>query len=133
MIALDTNILIRVMLQDDAAQARAAERLFVRARREQTPLFIADIVLCEFVWVLTRRAGFTRADIADAVERVLRTELIAVSDASTIEAALAAYRAGRGDFADYLVRAQAIAAGATEVVTFDRALKGEPSFRVLSA
>ncbi|MFI5311428.1 MAG: PIN domain-containing protein [Gemmatimonadales bacterium] len=133
MIALDTNVLIRLVLHDDEAQARAAERLVVRARREETTLFVADVVLCEFVWVLARRAGLARADIADALDRLLRTELIAVSDAATVDGALAAYRAGRGDFADYLIREQSRAVEATEVVTFDRALRGEEGFRVLAS
>jgi predicted nucleic-acid-binding protein len=48
-----------------------------------------------------------------------------------VERALTAYRNGKGDFADYLVREQARALDAREVVTFDRALKGEDGFRIL--
>jgi predicted nucleic-acid-binding protein len=130
-IALDTNILVRIVLYDDETQARAVERLFVRARRERTPVFVANVVWCELVWVLARRAALSRADIADALDRLLRTELIDVADPGVIENAIGAYRAGKGDFADYLIREEARAAGATEVTTFDRALKGETGFRVL--
>lgn len=131
MIALDTNVLVRLILQDDGAQARAAERLLVRARREDTPLYIGDVVLCELVWVLTRRARITRAEIAAALDQLLRTELMVFSNTAVIERSVAAYRGGRGDFADYLIRENARAADATEIVTFDRALKGEDGFRVL--
>lgn len=131
MIALDTNVLVRLALYDDETQAKAAERLLVRARREQTELFVADVVLCEFVWVLTRRAGLSRVEIAAALDQLLRTELIVVADPGIVERALAAYRAANGDFADYLIREQARAAGAREVATFDRALKGEADFRVI--
>lgn len=130
MIALDTNILVRLVLQDDDKQARAAERLVVRARREQTQLFVSDVVLCELVWVLTRRVGLTRVDIGDTLDRILRTELIVVRDAGVVDRALASYRSGKGDFADYVIREQARAAGAREVVTFDSALKGEEGFRI---
>jgi predicted nucleic-acid-binding protein len=132
-IALDTNILVRLILQDDETQARAAERLVVRARREQTDLFVSEIVLCELVWVLTRRARLARADIAHALDQLLRTELVVVNDAGVIDRALTAYRAGKGDFADYLIREQARSAGAAEVATFDRALKAEDGFRLVSA
>lgn len=132
MIALDTNVLVRLVLQDDASQARAAERLFVRARRDGSPLFVPDIVFCELVWVLTRRAKAARARIADALEQLVRTELVVVSDSGAIERAIAAYRGGKGDFADYLIREQATEMQATEVATFDSALKGEAMFRVLS-
>jgi predicted nucleic-acid-binding protein len=130
-IALDTNILVRLVLHDDEMQARAAERLVVRARREQTHLFVADVVWCELVWVLTRRAGLAREDIAEALDQLLRTELIVVSVPSVIQRALTAYRNGKADFADYLVREQARSLDAREVVTFDRDLKGEDGFRTL--
>lgn len=132
MIALDTNVLVRIVLHDDPTQARAAERLFVRARQERTALFVADVVLCELVWVLTRRAGLPRAKIAMALDQLLRTELILVSDPGVADRALRAYRAGKGDFADYLIREQARTFEAEEVVTFDRALKGEEGFRILT-
>lgn len=57
--------------------------------------------------------------------------MIVVPHAGILGRALAAYRDGGGDFADYLIREQAPAAGAVEVVTFDRSVKGEPSFKVL--
>ena len=131
MIALDTNLLVRLLIQDDPAQARAVERLFVRARRERTALFVADVVLCELVWVLARRAKQSRAGIADALEQLLDTESIVVAVPRIVRAAVAAYRDGNGDFADYVIREQALAAGAAEVFTFDKALRGEPAFKVL--
>lgn len=131
MIALDTNVLVRLVLYDDEPQAKAAERLLIRARREQTELFLADVVLCELVWVLSRRAGLSRPDIAAALDQLLRTELVLVADPAIVDRALAAYRVGKGDFADYLIREQARAAGAREVATFDRALKGETDFHVI--
>ncbi len=131
MIALDTNLLVRLLVEDDAAQARAVERLFVRARRDRTPLFVADVVLCELVWVLARRARQSRAQIAGAIGQLLDAESIVVADAGIARRALDAYREGGGDFADYIIREQALAAGAKEVVTFDRALKGQPGFKLL--
>ena len=132
MIALDTNLLVRLIVQDDAAQARAVERLLVPAHRDQTSLFVADVVMCELVWVLTRRLGLSRADIAEALDRLLRTELVVVADAAITSRTLSAYREGRGDFADYLIREQAMAHESLEVVTLDRTLKGEAGFRVLT-
>jgi predicted nucleic-acid-binding protein len=130
-IALDTNLLVRLLIEDDASQARAVERLVVRARRDRTSLFVSDVVLCELVWVLTRRAKQSRSDIADALEQLLDTESIVVADPSIARGALAAYRDGSGDFADYIIREQALAAGASEVVTFDRALRGATGFKIL--
>jgi predicted nucleic-acid-binding protein len=131
MIALDTNLLVRLLIQDDVSQARAVERLVIRARRDRTPLFVSTVVLCELVWVLTRRAKQSRAGIADALERLLNTESIVVANPGPARAAVAAYRDGAGDFADYIIREEALAAGAPEVVTFDRALRGETGFKIL--
>jgi predicted nucleic-acid-binding protein len=132
MIALDTNLLVRLLLQDDATQARAVERLVARAQRQRTPLFVADIELCKLVWVLVRRAKQSRAEIHDALEHLLDAEMIMVAETGIVRRALAAYREGAGDFAVYLIREQALMAGTSEVVTFDRAVKGEAGFRVLA-
>jgi predicted nucleic-acid-binding protein len=132
-IALDTNVLVRLVLHDDEAQARAAERLVVRARREQMQLFVGDVVRWELVWVLTRRAGIARAVIASALDQLLRTELVVVANAAIVDRALESYRNGKGDFADYMLREQARAAGADEVATFDRALKGADGFKLVGA
>ena len=131
MIAIDTNVLLRFAVRDDDAQAAAAERLFVRARREQAQLFVADVVLCEFVWVLASRYKQTRRQIAHALMAVTETDVIAVAAGDEVESAIRAFEAGEGDFADYLIRERARAGGADEVATFDRSLRGEGGFRVL--
>jgi predicted nucleic-acid-binding protein len=132
MIALDTNILVRLVLQDDEKQSRTAERILIQARRNAEQVFIADIVLCELVWVLARRARATRNEISAVLERLLRTELMVFQDSSAIERAIIGYRRGRGDFADYLIRESAASMESTEIVTFDSALKGEALFRIVS-
>ena len=131
MIAVDTNVLVRLIVNDDEAQARAVERLFIKARRDQTALFVSDVVLCELAWVLTRRYRLSRFDSAEELENLLETELIGVANEGVVSRAASAYRSGKGDFADYLIREQALAAEASEVVTFDRSVKGEAGFRVL--
>jgi predicted nucleic-acid-binding protein len=130
-IALDTNVLVRILLHDDEVQARAAERVLVRARKDQTSLFVSDIVLCELVWVLSRRAELSRAAIGDAIDRLFRTELFVFHDAPAAERALTRYRTGKGDFADYLIQEHAAATGATHVITFDRQLRAEAGFQML--
>jgi len=130
-IAVDTNVLVRLVLGDDPRQVRAAQRLMLQARRSGESVYVADAVLCELVWVLRSRYKLNRAACASALEALLDVELIEVDGAAGLESAVRAYAAGRGDFADYLIRERSRAAGATEVVTFDRALKGEQGFRVV--
>ena len=89
-------------------------------------------MLCELVWVLGCRLRLDRESIADAIEQVLNAELVVTADAGITARALAAYRHGKGDFADYLICEQAFASEASEVVTLERTLKGEAGFRLLT-
>ena len=52
MIAIDTNILVRYITQDDLQQAEAAENLLAIYNNKPQSIFINNIVLCEFIWVL---------------------------------------------------------------------------------
>lgn len=131
MIALDTNVLVRLLVHDDDAQSRAAERIVVRARNGGTRLYVSDVVLCELAWVLRARYRFPREAIATAIEAVLRTELIVVDDVAMLDRVVTAFRRGPADFADYLIGETARCAGATEVVTFDRVTKAGAGFRVV--
>lgn len=131
MIALDTDTVLRLLLGDDKAQSAAAQRLWLRARKDRTSLFISDVVLVDIAWALESRHKLNRNQIADILEQIFATELVVVASASGLDRALASYRTGRAAFADYLIREHARLAGAAEVVTFDRAMEGEPGFRVL--
>jgi len=130
-IALDTNVLVRFLVRDDETQSRAAERVLTRARQSGTHLYISDIVFCELAWVLRGRYRLARDEIAGAIDAILRTELIVVDDIALITRALSAFRSGSADFADYLIGELAHRADASEVITFDRALKGASGIRVL--
>ena len=131
MIALDTDTVLRLLLGDDPVQSPAVERLWLKARKDQTNLFISDIVLVDIAWVLESQLKFSRHEIADILDQIFETELVVVSSAPTLDRALTAYRGGRASFADYLIREHAKLAGATKVVTFDRSFVGEAGFTVL--
>jgi predicted nucleic-acid-binding protein len=128
MIALDTNVLVRFLVEDDRAQSAAAAALIERAIGEDEPLFVADVVLCEVVWVLEFSYKVARSDVQTALTRLLHARHLTFTDADLLVRALAAFSAGKGDFADYVIREQAAAAGCTAVATFDRALLKERGF-----
>jgi predicted nucleic-acid-binding protein len=130
-IALDTDTVLRLLLRDDERQFAAAQRLWLRARRDQTPLFISDVVLVDIAWALESKLELSRAEIADVLDQIFATEMVVVTSAATLDRALAAYRTGRAAFADYLIREHARLAGASEVATFDRSFAGEEGFVVL--
>ena len=128
MIALDTNVLIRFLVEDDETQSREATDLIKRAVERDEPLFIDDIVMCETVWVLSSVYRFSRVEIVQTLSNLLRAKGVVFSSTDFIARALAAYAAQRGDFADYLIREHARAAGADTVATFDKALHQEQGF-----
>jgi len=128
MIALDTNVLIRFLVEDDEAQSRHATKLIEGAVARDEQLFVSDIVMCETVWVLSSAYRFSRAEIVDALSQLLRARSVVFSSADNIARALDAYRKGRGDFADFLIREHARSAGAETVATFDGALIKESGF-----
>ena len=117
--ALDTNVLVRYLMQDDAAQAAKASRLIERCSAEE-PGFIAMVVLVELVWVLESSYGIERARIAAALELLLRTRELRVEQAGTAWHAVRMYRDSRADFADTLIARCAAAAGCERTLTFDR-------------
>ena len=96
-IVADTNVLLRVIVADDAKQSRAA-----LAAMEQADLATASLhVLCEWVWVLHRRQEVSRRDIAAAIRHLANTRNI-VLHRPAVEAGLSAFDAG-GDFADCVI------------------------------
>jgi predicted nucleic-acid-binding protein len=131
MIGLDTNVLVRFLVQDDVRQSTRARELIQSAIDAGDELFLNHIVLCETVWVLESAYKFKRARIADTLEKLLLAEHVVVERKDEVRTVLAAYRAGKADFADHIIAAVNVRNGCDETVTFDTELRGTPSFRVL--
>ena len=100
---LDTNVLVRYLVQDDAAQARRAAKEIEAGSDAGEIYFIADVVVCELVWVLDRAYGYSRAQIGDALEGILQTRSFHFVDKDLLWQGLGDYKKGRGDFADYVI------------------------------
>jgi len=119
MIALDTNVLVRFLTQDDPDQAALAAEA-IGGLTTDAPGFVAREVLVELVWVLERAYGCTRAQIARALERLVSAAELEVEAADDAGRALARYRDEGFGFADLMIAAAAHRAGATALITFDR-------------
>jgi predicted nucleic-acid-binding protein len=129
--ALDTNILVRFVTNDDARQAGRVELLFAECHRNNEHLFISTPVVCELVWVLKNGLRQTRAEIVRVIDRLIEDDLFQVEHNPLVSRALDRYREGKADFADYLIGELGWHAGCRDTVTFDRALKGSPGFTLL--
>ena len=120
MIGLDTNILVRYLVEDDAVQASKAARLIETRCTEDTPGVVNRVVLCELVWVLESAYDYPRATIAATLENLLRTAELKVDAADAAWPALTAYRGGGVDFSDAFVGRLNRNAGCDGTATFDK-------------
>ena len=124
--AVDTNVLVRLTTRDDPKQVAAAET-FVEAGA-----WVSQVVLAEFVWVLTAVYGLARAEIATAVEILLAHQKLTLQDSAVVGAALERYRKRPSvSFTDCLVLEVARKAGHLPLGTFDRGLSKLPGVRRL--
>lgn len=121
MIGVDTNVLVRYIAQDDAAQSARATRLLEKECSPATPGFVGLVVLLELVWVSESCYGASRSEVADIVRRILSIRQLVVQEAETAWKALRLFESSKADFADCLVERMATAAGCTAVMTFDKA------------
>lgn len=118
--SLDTSVLVRHLVADDARQAAAARRLLRAALAAGQPLFVPVTVTLELEWVLRKRYGFAKPRVIDALSALLSAGDLALEAESAVEGALALYADGSAEFSDCLHLALAFVAGRTPWWTFDR-------------
>ncbi|TKZ16014.1 type II toxin-antitoxin system VapC family toxin [Shimia litoralis] len=119
MIALDTNVLVRFLVQDDLAQAELATSV-IDQLTDDVRGFVSREVLIELVWVLERAYRLGRAEIAVSIDGLLTATELEVEGSDEVAPALELYRNDGFGFADLMIAAAAMRAGASEMVTFDR-------------
>ena len=120
MIALDTNILVRYIVQDDVAQAAAASRLIEKECTPSRPGWVDAVVLCELVWVLESAYDYPRATVADVLQTLLTSDELRVEMSTIARAALRTYRSGTAGYADCLIGLRNQHAGCDATCTFDK-------------
>lgn len=120
--AADTNVLVRLLVDDDVEQQRHAAS-FVR---RSGSVFVSHLVVMETSWVLARVYRFARTALALALEMLLSTEGLVVERSDIVEEAIRTFRASTADFTDCLVLAVARAANELPLATFDERLGRVP-------
>ena len=118
MIGLDTNVLVRYIMQDDAKQSPKASKL-IEALTIDEPGFVSIVSIVELVWVLSSAYGLVREQIGQALEALLRTKELSVDRADQVLKALRVFRTTSADFADCLIERSANSAGCGRTMTFD--------------
>lgn len=121
MIAVDTNILVRALLEDDPQQSPLARRFLEHAKAILVPV----TVLVELAWVL-KSVGWNRRRIHQVLATLAQQATLHLDRAAEVHAALQDYAKGPADLADYLALRQAKSLGASKLLTFDRKLAKAP-------
>lgn len=132
MIALDTSVVVRYIVQDEPRQSAAATRLMEKVLDAENPGFISLVTLCEIAWVLEECYGADRARIRKVVEGLLGTKQIHVEAAELVWKALRAWAGTTADLSDAIIGQVALARSADKIVTFDKTAAKLPSFELLS-
>ena len=118
MIGLDTNIVVRYLIHDDAAQTSKAVKLMGSLSQEY-PGFLSLTVIAELVWVLRIFYSFKKAEIEQVLDTLLQSKELVIERAEVVWQALRQFRASHADFADCLIERCGHAAECQYTVTFD--------------
>ena len=118
--ALDTNVLVRYIVQDDAAQLAAAKRLISRCVAEGATLFVPVTVVLELEWVLRSSFEFGKDNVLMTLSSLFSAAELTFESERALEVALQLFRKGSADFADCLHVALATQAGEQPLWTFDK-------------
>ena len=122
MIALDTNALVRMLIEDDQNQAKKVREAVSFAEKKSLQIIILSEVLIETVWVLEAVYKCAREEISQFLEILISTSTFTCPDSAVIRSAVQQYKKG-GDFADLVIIGQAKSHQAKIFFSFDKKLQ----------
>lgn len=117
---LDTNILVRLLVSDDAAQTRRVAGLLETAEHTGEVFYVPSLVLLELAWVLESAYECTRAEVLDAFEQLASMPVLHLEHLDAVHHTIRLARKGRNDISDLLIACCAQAGGCSSVVTLDK-------------
>ncbi len=132
MIGLDTNVLVRLLTNDDKVQTRRARNYLARNCTAENPAFVSSVALAETFWVLRSVYGLAHDDIATAFASLFAAREIVFENEEAARRAWQVYAPTGADFADLLIGAIDRAHDCDVTITFDRRAAKLRGFRLLS-
>ena len=129
MIGIDTNVLIRYIVQDDPGQSRIVTRLIEENLSPENKGFVSSVVLCEVIWVLKRFYRQPKEQLLLVVKTILETEVFEVEHRDCAWRAYYDFDEGDADFSDYYICQINKSCGAPITVTFDETAQKHRLFR----
>lgn len=131
MIALDTNVLIRLLTCDHEEQAMKVKALIDSHAGEDEVFFVSDIVIAELSWTLERSYRYSRSEIEAAISALSVNRSFSFESSPALEVALEIFRSVDAGFPDCLIAAKARLRGCSKAVTFDRKMVDLPGVECL--
>jgi len=131
MIGVDTNLLVRILVEDDTEQLRRARSLLDGAAERSEIAFVGDIVLAELEWVLEDAYKVPRARILQALQGLVGSRRFEFDDRRRVVEALELYQNGKAELSDYLIGLSGSQHGASTTYTFARDLRDDARFTLL--
>ena len=119
MIGLDTNVLVRYLIQDDPAQADLATKLIEGNCSKHSPGRISLVVLCELDWVLSGAYHYPKQTILEVLGQILITSELEVENEQVARLSLDAYKEGTAHYSDYVIGFSNKTSGCVVTYTFD--------------
>ncbi|MCB8839266.1 PIN domain-containing protein [Aurantimonas sp. VKM B-3413] len=119
MIAIDTNVLPRAMLDDDPVQSPAA-RLFLQTLTQQHPGYVGVPVMLEFFWVLRSSLRLLRREIVTSIFELFGVDTLVFEESDILIRSLRYFEMEGIDFSDAVIAQRHARDGCQRTVTFDR-------------
>ncbi|MBC8057882.1 MAG: type II toxin-antitoxin system VapC family toxin [Rhizobiales bacterium] len=132
MISIDTNVVLRVILRDDAEQHGVATRELAKAGRAGADILVNDIVLVETIWTLVRTYRIDKPVVIGALQAFMQTSGIRFESDANVALALELFEHSTAGFADCLTVAKNTAFGCTSTLTFDEGMRKLPGVKLLT-
>lgn len=120
MCAVDTNVLVRLIVRDDAKQLEAVQRLQLHCACQGQQLFVSTTVLLELEWVLRSRYRFDKPKVLAALEQMMTSGKVEFERSAAIANALLGYERTNADLADCIHSEMAAANDRSPLHTFDQ-------------
>ncbi|MBL4653730.1 MAG: type II toxin-antitoxin system VapC family toxin [Flavobacteriales bacterium] len=118
--ALDTNILVRFLTNDDEKQAKKVYALFKQAEQSKETLFVPQLVVLELIWVLESAYQVSRKHIIDVIGGLLLMSILQFENQHAIQQWCQAAQKNKADLSDLLIAYTAKANQCSTVLTFDK-------------
>lgn len=129
--AIDTNVLVRFLINDDPAQAQRVRQLFVSAEQHRTTYFVPLVVVLESIWVLESAYQIGRNELIAVFSDLLLLPVLEFEQREAVQAMFQMARNTACDLPDLLIANSALRNGCECVITFDKKAARSDTFELL--